>query len=99
MEVEHYAPDWSQCPYSTRSEAHQDQKERSAHYREVTPEPIAVISSWLTDEQFIGFCVGNTLKYLGRYNLKSEGKGGEKDLDKALDYLRWACERRLKSKR
>lgn len=64
------------------SEAHQDKKERSAHYREVTPEPIAVISSWLTDEQFIGFCVGTTLKYLGRYNLKADGKGGRKTLIK-----------------
>lgn len=98
MDVDHYAPDWAKAP--TAKEYHSTMREQilekqSAHYNQVNPEPIVVISSWLTDEQFIGFCLGSALKYLGRFNVKAEGKGGVKDIAKAIDYLEWMEERLL----
>lgn len=97
MEVENYAPDWSKAPPAKDSvqEALRELQKQSAHYAQVNPEPISVISSWLTDEQFIGFCMGNALKYIGRFNVKAKGKGGAKDIAKAIDYLEWLEERML----
>ena len=95
MEVEHYAPDWAQCPRAKETKYSQVLEQQSAHYQQVNPEPISVISSWLTDEQFIGFCLGTALKYIGRFNVKAEGKGGAKDIAKAIDYLEWLEERML----
>lgn len=39
----------------------------------------------MTDEAFAGYCKGNVLKYIFRY----EDKGGVEDLDKANVYLGW----------
>ena len=64
------------------SEVHQP-----AHYNK-TPggvECIAAIRSSMTPEAFAGFCKGNVLKYLWRY----ENKGGVGDLQKAAVYLDW----------
>ena len=98
MDVDHYAPDWAKYPASKEYTApilEQVLEKQSAHYNQVNPEPIVVISSWLSDEQFIGFCLGSALKYLGRFNVKAEGKGGAKDIAKAIDYLEWLEERML----
>lgn len=100
MEVEHYASEWAKYPpakegSSPVQEVLRELQKQSAHYKQVNPEPIAVISSWLTDEQFIGFCLGSALKYLGRFNVKAKGKGGAKDIAKAIDYLEWLEERML----
>lgn len=103
MTVEHYAPEWVMKKHpSKRREAcchsHGDVIEsHNAHYNEVYPQPIEVINEWLTDEQFNGFCLGTALKYLGRYNLKAKGKGGIRDIEKAIDYLEWMKERHLLS--
>lgn len=61
----------------------------SDHYQRMGLQPIEVIESWLTTEQFKGFLLGNILKYIGRYNLQEQHKGGVPDLRKALDYLNW----------
>lgn len=61
----------------------------SHHYQRMAIQPIQVIESWLTNEQFQGFLLGSVLKYIGRYNQSSVGKGGIADLRKAMDYLEW----------
>jgi hypothetical protein len=62
------------------------------HYHRLRHEPIFVMREWLTKEQYIGFCLGNVIKYLGRYNAEGK-KGGPLNLEKALDYLEWAIGR------
>jgi hypothetical protein len=63
--------------------------EPNPHYKRLKDhEPIAVMSEWLTQEQFTGFCLGNAIKYLGRYNAEGK-KGGLRNIEKAMDYLRW----------
>lgn len=42
-------------------------------------ECIKVLESWLTPEEFAGFCKGNVIKYLARAN----HKGGAQDVAKA----------------
>ena len=48
-------------------------------------ECIDAIKSSMTPEAFAGFCKGNCIKYLFRY----EGKGRGQDLLKAQVYLQW----------
>ena len=60
-----------------------------AHYTAGDIETIDYIRDKLSKEQFIGYCVGNVLKYVSRYRLK----GGKEDLEKAQIYLKWAIER------
>lgn len=63
--------------------------EPNPHYKRlVDHEPIMVMREWLTPEQFTGFCLGNAIKYLGRYNAEGK-KGGVRNIEKAIDYLRW----------
>lgn len=59
------------------------------HYTQGKIEVIDYIRDKLTKEQFIGYCIGNVLKYVSRYQLK----GGKQDLEKAEVYLEWAIER------
>jgi len=51
-------------------------------------ETIAIIKAKLTPEQFVGFCLGNALKYLCRYNFKHDSTGMERDRIKANTYLK-----------
>ena len=55
------------------------------HYKDRSPEPITVIEGW-----GLGFCLGNTVKYLARAGLKDPSKEIE-DLEKA----RWYLERHI----
>lgn len=55
------------------------------HYR-LNPEPIAVIKAW-----DLGFCLGNVLKYIARAGHKA-GESRDKDLHKAMEYLRMELE-------
>ncbi|WP_276905516.1 DUF3310 domain-containing protein [Faecalibaculum rodentium] len=55
------------------------------HYR-LNPEPIDVIKGW-----DLGFCLGNVLKYIARAGRK-EGESRDKDLHKAMEYLRMELE-------
>ena len=55
------------------------------HYR-LDPEPIAVIKAW-----DLGFCLGNVIKYLARAGHKA-GESRDKDLHKAMEYLRMELE-------
>ena len=62
------------------------------HYCKGGVECIDAIKASMTAEAFAGYCKGNVMKYIFRY----ENKGGVEDLNKALVYLNWligvACE-------
>ncbi len=49
-------------------------------------ETIDYIKDKLTKEQYEGYCVGNVIKYISRY----QKKNGKEDLEKAAVYLGWA---------
>ena len=51
-----------------------------AHYNKGGVECIEAIKASMTTEAFAGYCKGNVMKYIFRY----ENKGGVEDLDKAL---------------
>lgn len=58
------------------------------HYQRLILQPWDVMASWLTPEQYMGFLLGNVIKYVARFNTKGmAGKGGLQDLEKALHYL------------
>ena len=55
------------------------------HYQ-LDPEPIDVIKGW-----DLGFCLGNVIKYIARAGHKA-GESRDKDLHKAMEYLRMELE-------
>ena len=63
-----------------------DLKEQK-HYTQYPKEyePIEVIKSMLTAEEYRGYLKGNVIKYIGRYRFKN----GLKDLGKAKVYAEW----------
>lgn len=62
------------------------------HYTQGETETIDYIRGTLSREEFTGYCIGNSLKYLSRWR----HKGGLEDLEKACVYLGWAIERETK---
>lgn len=62
-------------------------QEGGDHYRTMAVQPWDAMRAWMSREQFIGFLLGNAIKYLGRFNADVQGKGGLPDLKKALHYL------------
>jgi len=61
---------------------------KSTYYDTGGIETIAIIKAKLTDEQFRGFCLGNAIKYLCRYNSKHNfEKDKTRDAEKAVVYL------------
>lgn len=69
----------------------QPSHETPEHYR-LDPEPIAVIKAW-----DLGFCLGNVIKYLARAGHKA-GESRDKDLHKAMEYLRMELEDQVDAK-
>lgn len=59
-----------------------------SHYNFGDIEVIDYIRDKLSKDQFTGYCLGNVLKYVSRW----EHKGGLEDLKKARVYLNWAIE-------
>lgn len=59
--------------------------EHPSHYCKGGIECIDAIRASMTPEAFAGYCKGNIMKYIYRY----EDKGGAKDLLKARMYLQW----------
>lgn len=55
------------------------------HY--VAKSPIEFMQSVMTKEQFMGFCIGNTIKYLMRADHKGQH---DSDINKAKQYSYWA---------
>ena len=66
----------------------------SPHYAALRPQPIEVMRAWMTTDQFIGFCLGNVVKYAGRFNSTAPHKGGIHCLEKMRDYIEWAIDAR-----
>lgn len=62
-------------------------KPEVSHYSHGSIEPIEFIRA-LGFETFNGFCTGNVIKYLTRW----QHKDGLRDLLKARDYLNWLIE-------
>ena len=56
------------------------------YYADKSIEVIDYLEDTLTPEEYVGFCLGNTLKYVSRWH----GKNGVEDLKKAHTYLNWA---------
>lgn len=66
----------------------QDRVNHPSHYTFGKIEVIDYIRDKLTPEEFLGYCEGNVLKYVSRW----EHKGGLEDLQKARGYLDWMIE-------
>lgn len=64
----------------------QDNVNQPNHYTTGRFEVIDYIKDKLTPEQYEGYCIGNVMKYVSRY----QHKGGIEDLKKAQIYLDWA---------
>ena len=54
-----------------------------AHYTNKDIQPWDAMQSWMTEEQFKGFLMGNVVKYIARF----QDKGGVLDLQKCRHYL------------
>lgn len=65
-----------------------DNVNNPAHYADKQIEVIDYIKDTLTPEQYQGYCLGNVIKYVSRY----QKKNGREDLKKAAVYLRWLTE-------
>lgn len=61
--------------------------EHPSHYSG-NVEAIDYIRDKLNTVEFVGFCIGNVLKYVSRWRFKN----GLEDLEKAAVYLNWAIE-------
>lgn len=53
------------------------------HYTSKSVQPWQAMESWMSEEQFKGFMLGNVIKYVARF----QDKGGRNDLEKAKHYL------------
>lgn len=65
-----------------------DNVNKPQHYTKGGIECIEAIRASMTDEQFLGYCKGNVMKYTWRF----EQKNGIEDLEKAKVYLNWMIE-------
>lgn len=63
-----------------------DNVNKPSHYTTGQIEVIDYIKDKLTPEQYVGYCMGNVIKYTSRW----QHKGGLQDLEKAEVYLKWA---------
>ena len=66
-----------------------DNVNHPSHYTTGEIEVIDYIRDKLDPDQFVGYCLGNVLKYVSRYRHKGEPL---QDLRKAQVYLGWAVE-------
>lgn len=57
-----------------------------SHYADSEIECIDAMRASMTKEAFSGYCKGNVMKYLWRFEKKGEGT---RDLEKAKVYLQW----------
>ena len=74
-----------------RQENEDDPVNHPSHYNTDKYECIEVLKEILTPEQYSGFCIGNTVKYIWRCGKKDPAKKLE-DMEKALFYLDKAVE-------
>jgi hypothetical protein len=62
---------------------HRDYQLGGDHYTSKDIQPWDAMESWMTEEQFKGFLLGNVIKYSARF----QDKGGVLDLQKCKHYL------------
>lgn len=62
--------------------------EHPNYYTDKKIEVIDYIKDTLTEDEYIGFCIGNVMKYISRWRKK----GGQVDLKKAYYYMKKAVE-------
>lgn len=62
--------------------------EHPNYYTDKKIEVIDYIKDTLTEDEYIGFCIGNVMKYISRWRKK----GGQADLKKAYYYMKEAVE-------
>lgn len=72
--------------------SHTDNVKQPNHYTFGGVECIDALRASMSKEAFCGFCKGNVLKYLWRY----EHKNKVEDLNKAMQYLTWLIEEESK---
>ena len=82
-DAEKTVPNWDA---STKVKVEKDVIHHPDHYTDGGIETIDFIRAKLSSEAFEGYCIGNVLKYLSRYDKKN----GVEDLRKAHVYLKWA---------
>lgn len=70
-------------------EIDEDKVNHPKHYTNGKYETIDIIEDMLSPEEFIGFCIGNSIKYLSRYKYKN----GLEDIKKAQWYIKRAEEK------
>lgn len=75
-------------PYGEQPINENDKVHSPSHYCVGGIETIDYIRAKLSKEAFVGYCMGNVMKYTSRY----DHKGGVEDLNKAKVYLEWAIE-------
>ena len=80
-------PPINRVPYSKtgKTTIPTDSVSHPSHYTDGSIECIDAIRASMPPEEFGGFCKGNVIKYLWRF----EKKGGFEDLEKAEVYLTW----------
>lgn len=66
--------------------AEKEAVDHPSHYGgDVTYETIKVLRAWLTADQYAGFCLGNSIKYMSRAG-KKDGSSIAEDVAKAEWY-------------
>ena len=53
------------------------------HYTDKDIQPWDAMQSWMTEDQYRGYLIGNVIKYIARF----QDKGGVLDLQKCKHYL------------
>lgn len=66
-----------------------DNVNHPSHYADKEIEVIDYIRDTLGADEFVGYCIGNVLKYTSRWRKK----GGLEDLEKAKVYLEWGIQK------
>ena len=59
----------------------------ATHYQQAEIEPIEIMQMYFTKEMFLGFLIGNVIKYALRFRFKGSEK---KDISKMKQYAEWA---------
>jgi hypothetical protein len=70
-----------------------DAKNRDAYYGAGEMHLVDMFYNAFTTEEFRGYCKGNAIKYLWRYDKKWKNKEHQaNDLEKAIQYIQWLIE-------
>lgn len=64
----------------------------SSYYDAGGIETLEIIKAKLTPEQYVGFLLGNAIKYECRFNFKHAGQGRTRDAVKSANYTLWLSE-------